>query len=278
MKFKEYKNEEEFLAENEEELLLAEDINNTMLGLLPQVEKDKFFFRIENDDKVLLIGLITKTERKGLVFYAKDVNVSIDVYEFLVDEIISRNIELKEIKAPKGIAEVIFYMYSKKHNATLNSTRNLYLMKLKELPNNIDLKYTLRKADINDIEFEHNIVFRIAEETLGIEMTEERAYEVAKTYIEMGLYFLVNENGEMLSQAATTRTTKNGYTIGAVYTPIEKRRQGYARECLYRLLTNIIEDNKEVVVLYSNVMKPGNRALYESLGFEIIFEETILKF
>ena len=278
MIFKEYKNEEEFLDENEEELLLAEDINNTMLGIIPQIEKEKVFFRIENNNSIELIGLITKTERKGLVFYAKNPNISIDVYEFLVNEIIARNIELKEIKAPKGLAEVIFNLYSQKTNAIQQATKTLYLMKLQQLPENINLKYTIRKANMNDLEFEQKIVFRIAEETLKIEMNEERAYEIAKVYIEKGLFFLVNEEGEILSQAVTTQETKNGCTIGAVYTPIDKRRNGYARECLYRLISSIINEKKEVIVLYSNVMKPGNRALYESLGFEIIFEETIIKF
>ena len=44
MIFKEYKNKEEFLEENEYELLLAQDINNTMLGIIPQTEKEKVFF------------------------------------------------------------------------------------------------------------------------------------------------------------------------------------------------------------------------------------------
>ena len=84
--------------------------------------------------------------------------------------------------------------------------------------------------------------------------------------------------GEILSQAATTRHTKNGYAIGAVYTPQEMRRKGYAKECINKLIKLIKEENKDLIILYSNVNKPGNLKLYEGLGFEIILEDTVIKF
>ena len=123
--FKEYINEENFLKENESTLFLNEDVNNTLLGILSQKEKEKHFFRIENNDKVELIGVVTKKERKGLIVYIEDLNISIDVYEFLVNELVSRNIELKEIKAPKGIANIIFDLYTKKVNVEKISEKNL---------------------------------------------------------------------------------------------------------------------------------------------------------
>lgn len=278
MVFKEYINEEDFFIENESTLFLNEDVNNTLLGILSQKEKEKHFFRIENNDKVELIGVVTKTERKGLIVYIEDLNISIDVYEFLIDELISRNIELKEIKAPKGITNIIFDLYSKKVNVEKTSEKTLYLMRLGKCCQINDMKYTLRKANITDLEFEKDTVFKIAEETLGIEINEERAYEIAKIYIDKGLYFLTNELGEVLSQAATTKITKNGYTIGAVYTPLNMRRKGYAKECIFKLIQQIKMENREIVVLYCNVSKPGNKKLYESLGFEIILEETVIKF
>ena len=279
MIFKEYKNEEDFLAENEYNLLLDEDVNNTMLGIIPQTEKEKFFFRIENDNNnIELIGLITKTERKGLIVYIKNSIVSIEVCEFLVDEIISRNIELREVKAPKGISNIIFDLYSKKVEVNMKSNKTFYLMRLRELNAKNEMNVMIRKANMNDLDFEKDMVFKIASETLGIEMDTERAYEIAKVYIEKGLYFLINESGEVLSQAATTKATQNGYTIGAVYTPENMRRKGYARECVCRVIQKIKEENKNVIVLYCNVEKEGNRKLYEGMGFEIILEETVIKF
>lgn len=217
MIFKEYKNEEDFLAENEYNLLLDEDVNNTMLGIIPQTEKEKFFFRIENDNNnIELIGLITKTERKGLIVYIKNSIVSIEVCEFLVDEIISRNIELREVKAPKGISNIIFDLYSKKVEVNMKSNKTFYLMRLRELNAKNEMNVMIRKANMNDLDFEKDMVFKIASETLGIEMDTERAYEIAKVY--------------------------------------------------------------NVIVLYCNVEKEGNRKLYEGLGFEIILEETVIKF
>lgn len=278
MIFKEYKNEEDFLKENEYELLLAQDINNTMLGIIPQVEKEKIFFRIENDDKIELIGIITKTERKGLIIYIKDSKTSIDVCEFLVNEIISRDIDLKEIKAPKGIADIIFDVYSKNRNITAQKHKICYLMRLNNLNKVTKQDGIIRQATMEDLEFEKGMVLEIFNETLEQECSEKRAYEIAEIYIKKGLYFLVNEYGEILSQASTTQVFKNGYTIGAVYTPKDKRRKGYARECLYKVIQKIRDENKEIIVLYSNVKRLENRKLYESLGFEIILEETVINF
>lgn len=278
MIFKEYKNEEEFLKENEYELLLAQDINNTMLSIIPQVEKEKVFFRIENNDGIELIGIITKTERKGLVVYIKDSRISIDTCEFLVEEILSRNIDLKEIKAPKGIADIIFDIYSRKKNITSKKSKTCYLMRLNNL-NKIDKQDgMIRKATMEDLEFEKNMVLDIYNETFEQECVEPRAYEIAEIYIKKGLYFLVDEFGEILSQVSTTQIFKDGYTIGAVYTPKSKRRRGHAKECLYKVIQKILDEDKEIIVLYSNTKKIGNRELYEGLGFEIILEETYINF
>lgn len=278
MIFKEYKNEEDFLVDNEENLLLAQEFNSTMLSIIPQLEKEKIFFRIENNGKIELVGIITKTERKGLLIYIENLIISVDVCEFLVDEIIKRNIDLREISAPKGIADIIFDLYSNKKSVQINSNKTFYLMKLKKLNDKYKKDAIIRKADIQDLEFEKDMVLNIFNETMGRECSLERAYEIAKIYIERGLYFLENENGEILSQAATTKAFKNGYTIGAVFTPVEKRRKGYARLCLYNVIEQILDENKQILVLYSNVEKQQNRALYKSLGFEIILENTVIKF
>ena len=278
MIFKEYANEQEFLKENESRLLYREDLNHTILGIIPQVEKEKLFFRIEEGEKVYLIGLITKTERKGLLIYFEDYDRVNESCQLLVDEIIKRNVDLREIKAPKGIAELIFDLYSQRKNVEITKTKHGYLMRLNELNEKYASEGRIRKATIDDLEFEKEIVLCIFSETLEKEITEERAYEVAKIFIEKGLYFLVDDNGEILSQAATTRESKNGYTIGAVYTPLDKRRKGYARIGLYNLLKKLQEQGKDILVLYTNAKKTQNRALYESLGFEIILEETIINF
>lgn len=277
MKFKEYENEQEFLEEIEARLLYREDLNNTILGIIPQVEKDKFFFRIEEEEKVYLIGLITKTERKGLLVYFENYDKVEETCEILVNEIIERNVDLKEIKAPKGVSELIFDLYSKKKEVTIKSTKYKYLMKLNNLNEKYDTNAIIRKATMEDIEFEKEMVLCIFEETLEEEVSDEKAYEVAKIFINKGLYFLVDENGEILSQACTTRESKNGYTIGAVYTPLDKRRKGYARTCLYKLLSQLKDEGKDVLILYTNATKAQNRALYESIGFEIVLEETIIK-
>ncbi len=278
MIFKEYKTEEEFLLENEEILLAEEDINNIILGILPQVDKEKILFRIENDSKIELIGVITKTERKGLLVYIENNIISIDVCEFLVDQIVLRNIDLKEIRAPKGIAETIFDLYVKKKEVNVKTSRKNYLMRLNKLNEKYNKEGIIRKATIDDLEYEKEIVLDIHAETLGEDCSEEDAYKIAKIYIEKGLYFLIDENGEILSQAVTSRTLKNGYAIGAIYTPINKRRKGYARLCIYKVVEKILSENKDVIVLYSNTNNLKNRNLYESLGFQIILEESVIKF
>ena len=278
MIFREYENELDFMHENEFNLLIDEEINNTMLGIIPQTEKNKFFFRIENENKIEMIGLITRTERKGLIVYIKNSIIDIDVCEFLVEQIVARNIELKEIKAPKGIAEIIYDLYSKKVNVDLKSKRTVFLMKLKELKNIKEQNCMIRKANNSDLEYEKNVAIKIYKETFDIEIDENKATDVAKAFIEKGLYFLINENGEILSQAVTTKETKNGYTIGGVFTPENYRKKGYAKECLYRVIKIIKDENKDVVVLHTNVQKEHTRRLYEGLGFEIILEETFINF
>lgn len=278
MIFKEYKTEKSFLKENSDMLHQRQDINNIILGILPQTEKEKIFFRIEDNNKIDIVGIITKSERQGLIVYIENNIISYESCEFLVKEILKRKIELKEVRAPKGIAETIADIYINKTNKKIKIQKINFLMKLNKLNEKYNRYGILRKAEQKDLEYIKEAVLDIYAETLGEDCSEENAYEIAKIYIEKGLYFLVDENENILSQVMIARTFNNGCAIGAIYTPIKYRGNGYAKTCMYKVIKQVLDENKDIVVLYSNANKPHNRSIYESIGFEIILEESLVKF
>lgn len=278
MIFKEYKTEKSFLDENGEMLHQRQDINNIILGILPQIEKEKVLFRIEDNNKIDIVGIITKTERQGLIAYIENNIISYDSCEFLVSEILKRKIEIKEVRAPKGIAETIADIYADKANKKIKYKKINFLMKLNKLNEKYNRDGKLRKANKEDLEYIKETVLDIYAETLGEDCSDKRAYEIANIYIEKGLYFLIDEDKNILSQAMIARTFNDGCAIGAIYTPIKYRGNGYAKTCMYKVIKQVLNENKDIVVLYSNSNKTHNRSIYESLGFEIILEESLVKF
>jgi len=66
--------------------------------------------------------------------------------------------------------------------------------------------------------------------------------------------------------------------IGAVYTPPESRRHGYAAACVGSLSAWIRRKERANSVLYAQLGNPGSNAIYRRLGFRTVSEMLAYRF
>lgn len=286
MKFIKYETKGEFLDDNLDILLEEEAKNEIMIGITLEHNALKInnwlLGRIEDDDKVKLI-FIVDDDKCGLLMYSPEGKVSYELAEFLVDNIIKLDIELKEVLTSKKNAEKIAKIYSAKTGKKMLEAEFAYIFKFDKFNEEHILNVGERIEKIEDenanLKEVESLVKEMYETTYdGKECSDIEANKVARIFVRKGLYVLKNENNEIVTQASTVRKQINGCAIGGVITSNHHRGHGYAKRCVYALCEQLLKEGYKFVVLH---VKPSNDAaikVYRKIGFNQIDETEKIRF
>ncbi len=98
---------------------------------------------------------------------------------------------------------------------------------------------------------------------------DPNSHEKVKRVIEAGSLYLWDDNGPA-SIAASTRSTPRGISIGAVYTPPEKRGHGYASACVAALSQRMLDEGKEFCALFTDLDYPTSNSIYQKIGYQMV--------
>ena len=103
-------------------------------------------------------------------------------------------------------------------------------------------------------------------------------YMLEEIFLNQELFYGIRKNGEIVSVCGVFSDSKDVIQIGNVVTNIDYRRKGFAERCIYEVIKNCMDMNKEIVL---NVLKSNTKAynLYNKMGFEVIgeFEEVVFE-
>lgn len=90
-------------------------------------------------------------------------------------------------------------------------------------------------------------------------------------------------DGVPVSMSGYMGSTPNGMRVGAVYTPPEYRKKGYASACVAHLSQNILNMGKTFCFLFTDLDNPTSNRIYQDIGYqpisdvdEYLFEESTL--
>ncbi len=286
MKFIKYETKGEFLDDNLNILLEEEAKNEIMIGITLEHNTLKvnnwLLGRIEDENRVKLI-FIVDDDKCGLLLYSPEGRISDKISEFLVDNIIKLDIELKEILTSKKNAKKIAQIYSEKTGKKMIETDFAYIFKFDKFNEEHILNVGERIEKIEDenanLQEIEDLIKEMYETTYGGKYcSDEEANKVARIFIRKGLYVLKNEKDEIVTQASTVRKQINGCAIGGVITSKRNRGHGYAKRCVYALCEQLLKEGYKFVVLH---VKPTNDAaisVYRKIGFEQIDETEKIVF
>jgi predicted GNAT family acetyltransferase len=71
-----------------------------------------------------------------------------------------------------------------------------------------------------------------------------------------------------VSMAGFGGMTPNGVRIGAVYTPPEHRRRGYASACVAALSRLLLDRGRRYCFLFTDLANPTSNRIYQQIGYE----------
>ena len=78
--------------------------------------------------------------------------------------------------------------------------------------------------------------------------------------------------GQPVSMAGYTGPTPNGIRIGAVYTPPDQRRKGYASALTAGVCQLLLDMGYEFCFLYADLLNPTSNHIYQEVGFQAVCE------
>ena len=84
-------------------------------------------------------------------------------------------------------------------------------------------------------------------------------------------------DGSPVSMANSSRETRNGGTIGIVYTPDELRGRGYATACVHSLTAQLLA-KKRFVALYADLANPTSTKIYSRIGYQPVGDSSMWTF
>jgi len=73
--------------------------------------------------------------------------------------------------------------------------------------------------------------------------------------------------GNPVSMAGYSGPTPHGIRIGAVYTPPEQRRKGYASACTAHLSQQMLDEGVEFCFLFTDLLNPTSNHIYQQIGY-----------
>jgi predicted GNAT family acetyltransferase len=153
----------------------------------------------------------------------------------------------------------------RKVGAQPDEGQRLYELGTLTMPDTVDGE--LRRARADDDELVASWIERFAAET----DTLPTPLATMRRRIDAGLVWIWTHD-EPVAMASFTRPVAGVARIGAVYTPTEHRRHGYAAACTAAVSQAALDAGADRCILYTQLSNPQSNAIYRRLGYRPVQE------
>lgn len=137
---------------------------------------------------------------------------------------------------------------------------------LREVKSPVPERGRLRLATSADMELVAGWRYAFHNEVFG-QADREESRRAAEHRIENGDVYLW-EDKRPVSMAMKTRPTRNGISVGMVYTPPELRGRGYATACVGELSRLLLESGWRYCALFADMANVAANRVYQRIGYE----------
>lgn len=261
---------QDFLIEDEAE-------NNLPLGILNNVisgeyrDRDPYLAYVEENGKPVIVILCTPPYQ-ALFSYQNPVPadkilklVLKDLMDFFGDEFVGISGNKKLAARLKGIWEEKTGSKAKKHMA-------MRIYKLEEVLPVSEVAGIIRPARKEDRELMIDWYSGFHRDAMLEAPDQVRVQKQVDMYLEAapkvrGLMIWEKE-GLPVSMAGYAGPTPNGIRIGAVYTPPEQRKQGYASAVTAGLSQHLLDMGYKFCFLFTDLLNPTSNHIYQQIGYK----------
>jgi predicted GNAT family acetyltransferase len=270
VKFDEVKSFKEFALSLLEK---NEVLNNLPLGIL---------LNTKEEDQPILMGAITKEEDILFLFLQTIPQQVIlskirDVSEIELKEV-AQILVSEELVIPGMVGERMSTLSIViKMEKIIKQSVNQRLYKLEKVKKRPSEHGILRQVRKDEVALIKDWIYQFCidiHEPISIEQAEEKT----KSMIGKESLYGWEKDGELVSTANVARPTKTNATVNSVYTPLSKRRKGYASDCVSALTQHLLDRGYATTSLYTDLDNPTSNKIYMEIGYVPIEDWISVRF
>jgi predicted GNAT family acetyltransferase len=128
-----------------------------------------------------------------------------------------------------------------------------------------------RMANQQDQEMLLNWYAGFHRDSMNTEPNPTRVRKQAKNYLtadpSMRGLLIWEVEGTPVSMAGYSGPTPHGIRVGAVYTPPDQRRKGYASACTASLSQQLLDQGFQFCFLFTDLLNPTSNHIYQQIGY-----------
>ncbi|GGK32203.1 acetyltransferase [Caldalkalibacillus thermarum] len=276
-----YQQPEVFRQRVESYLLQKEDIHNLALGIInhladPNGQYDDathFFMATVEDAGQIKLVMVKSTSYLVLSSLENDLDEAMSV---AVSYLLEHDLSIPGVIGVRSIADAFINHWKEKSQQTVTVAMKQRIYRLEEVNDVINCPGKCRAATSEDIEQVTKWIQAFSAEALEPVSSKEARDFAERCICKQSLY--IWEDHVPVSMANSTRPTKNGIVINAVYTPPEYRNHGYATACVAALSQHLLNSGYHFCTLYTDLANPTSNSIYMKIGYRPIAESIVYKF
>ena len=268
MNLRTYPNANAFLAAAEVPLLRDEAKNNLILGIARAVlggrrygEEPPYFLTVHDQDALIVAAI--RTPPYNLILYCDEGRL--EALELIADHLMDAG---EDLPGAHGTVDTVSAFSKTWANRTgverhVEMAQRVYCLTEVTAPR--DVPGAMRWAEEGDVETLVKWFAGFCAEAVPSDPPLDPRRNV-RQFMSPGLLGVWEKDG-IVSMAGSSRGSKNGATVSAVYTPPEHRGNGYASACVASLSQTLLDRGSAFCTLYADLANPTSNKIYQRVGF-----------
>jgi predicted GNAT family acetyltransferase len=279
--FQQFSNPASFLSHAQGFLEGREAANSLILGVALRLQERPDWVDTrpylaavrESEDQPLLIAVMTPPNNLILAGLPKP---QPDAFELLISELRAGEWPVTGVNAENDLAQEFIAAWTKASGQLAQIHVRLRLYELRQVISPPTPPGFLRQAQMNDLELLAHWREAFTREALR-EQPPANNMALVERMIQAGAMFVWDDHGPVTC-AGSSRPTPHGISIGAVYTPPEQRRRGYATACVAALSQRLLNSGRQFCTLFTDLDYPTSNAIYQKIGYQPVCDFSDYRF
>jgi uncharacterized protein len=251
--------------------------NNLPLGVIMNMktgQKPVYMGTVNKDGKLALVLL--QTHPRQLIL-SKSLPFAPEEIEEIAKKLYESYPNIPGMIGETWLATALAEKIAKLQHCRVHVQMKQRVYVLKQVKRPASKRGVLRPAQMSDMNMLCQWFVRFCEDVRLPASAEEAAQAVQGAIANQQIYVWTID-GEPVSMARWARPTKTNVTINWVYTPPEKRKQGYASDCVAALTQHVLDLGYKTASLYTDLDNPTSNKIYMEIGYEPVMDSMLLLF
>lgn len=250
--------------------------NNLLLGLVKGIstgeyrEHPPYMACVEQDGEIVLISL--RTPPMNVLLSNSGVAPTEAVNRLAEDVYQTYGADIPGVVGTEANATSFSTAWHQLSQRNHKPKLAMRIYKLVEVIPVKDVPGSMRRADEADRDLLYDWMRGFYTDALHDNLNDEQIATQVDRYLSAdpanrGL-MLWEVDGEVVSMAGYMGPTPHGMRVGAVYTPEEQRKKGYASAVTASVSQHILDSGRDFCFLFTDLSNPTSNHIYQEIGYK----------